>query len=123
MQILVIGGGPAGMMAAGIAAEQGAKVCLVDKNEKLGVKLRITGKGRCNLTNACTHDEMMDNIVVNPRFMHSALRAFSNTDLMTFTEKLGVPLKVERGNRVFPVSDDARHVVEAYRKWIAGSGL
>ncbi len=123
MQILVIGGGPAGMMAAGRAAEAGATVCLVDKNEKLGVKLRITGKGRCNLTNACTHDEMLDNIVVNPRFMHSALRGFSNQALMSFTEKLGVPLKVERGNRVFPQSDDARHVVEAYRKWLKRVGV
>lgn len=123
MQILVIGGGPAGMMAAGIAASMGAKVCLVEKNKEVGRKLRITGKGRCNLTNACTHEELISNIVSNPTFMHSAFRGFSSYDLMQFMEELGVPLKIERGNRVFPVSDNACDVVSALRKWIKANGV
>lgn len=123
MQVIVIGGGPAGMMAAGIAAEHGASVCLVEKNKHLGRKLRITGKGRCNLTNACTHEELIECTVENPRFMHSAFRGFSNTDLMHFIENLGVPLKTERGGRVFPKSDNAQDVVGALTKWIQNKGI
>ncbi len=123
MQVIVIGGGPAGMMAAGIAAEHGAKVCLVDKNKQLGRKLRITGKGRCNLTNACSHEELIACTVENPRFLHSAFRGFSNTDLMEFVENLGVPLKTERGGRVFPKSDSAPDVVAAFTRWIRGRGI
>lgn len=123
MQVIVIGGGPAGMMAAGMAASQGAKVCLVEKNSQLGKKLRITGKGRCNLTNACSHEELISNVVVNSSFLHSAFRGFSNYDLMAFIEDLGVPLKVERGNRVFPRSDDARDIIEALKKWVLSCGV
>lgn len=123
MQVLVIGGGPAGIMAAGMAAEAGAKVYLVEKNDRLGRKLRITGKGRCNLTNDCTHEELIENMVVNGRFLHSAFRAFSNADLMEFMENLGVGLKVERGARVFPQSDKATDVVDALQKWIRNKGV
>ncbi len=123
MQVIVIGGGPAGMMAAGMAAEAGARVCLVEKNKQLGKKLRITGKGRCNLTNICTHEELIANTVVNSRFMYSAFRGFSNTDLMEFIEGLGVPLKTERGGRVFPESDNAADIVAALRNWIHRKGV
>ncbi len=123
MQVIIIGGGPAGMMAAGIAAEAGASVYLVDKNERLGRKLGITGKGRCNLTNHCTHEELIENTVVNGRFLHSAFRGFSNIDLMNFMENAGVSLKTERGNRVFPQSDKAADVTEALRRWLRQTGV
>lgn len=123
MQILVIGGGPAGMMAAGTAASMGAKVCLVEKNKDVGRKLRITGKGRCNLTNACEHEELIANVVSNPTFLHSAFRGLSSYDLMQFMEKLNIPLKTERGNRVFPVSDNACDVVSALRRWMKTNGV
>ncbi len=123
MQVIVIGGGPAGMIAAGVAASYGANVCLVEKNSHLGRKLRITGKGRCNLTNACSHEELISNVIVNSSFMHSAFRGFSNYDLMAFMEEAGVKLKVERGNRVFPESDDARDIVSALKKWILSCGV
>ncbi len=123
MQVLVIGGGPAGMMAAGMAAEAGATVCIVEKNEHLGRKLRITGKGRCNLTNNCTHEELIENTVVNGRFLHSAFRGFSNFDLMDFMESRGVPLKTERGGRVFPQSDRAADVAEALSGWLRRLGV
>ncbi len=123
MQVIVIGGGPAGMMAAGIASDMGHKVYLTEKNEKLGKKLRITGKGRCNLTNACTYEELLSNVVSNPRFLYSAFRQFSNTELMEFMENLGVPLKVERGNRVFPQSDSALDVIYALKNWLRDMGV
>ncbi|MDD6307944.1 MAG: NAD(P)/FAD-dependent oxidoreductase [Clostridia bacterium] len=123
MQILVIGGGPAGMLAAGMAAQAGGTVCLAEKNEKTGMKLRITGKGRCNLTNACSHEDLLQNVVHNPQFLQSAFRGFSTEDVMRFMEAQGVPLKVERGNRVFPVSDRAEDVVKALRKWLDRSGV
>ena len=123
MQVLVIGGGPAGMMAAGIAREAGAKVCLVDKNKQLGKKLRITGKGRCNLTNACGHEELIESVIDNPRFLHSAFRLFSNMDLMAFVEGLGLPLKTERGGRVFPQCDSAPKVANALSDWICEKGV
>ena len=100
--VIVIGGGAAGMMAAVFAARNGAETTLVERNEKLGKKLYITGKGRCNLTNAADSDSFFRHIVRNPRFLYAALAAFSNADLMDFFEKAGVPLKTERGERVFP---------------------
>ncbi len=123
MQVIVIGGGPAGMMAAGMAASYGANVCLAEKNSQLGRKLRITGKGRCNLTNACSHEDLIANVVVNASFMHSAFRGFSNWDLMAFMEEQGVRLKTERGNRVFPESDDARDIINALKTWILEKGV
>jgi predicted Rossmann fold flavoprotein len=104
-KVLVIGGGAAGMMAAITAAEQGASVTLLEPNERLGKKLNITGKGRCNVTNCANQQELLANVVRNPKFLYSAFSRFDGHDTMAFFEALGVPLKVERGNRVFPVSD------------------
>lgn len=110
---IVIGGGPAGMMAAIAAAENGSQVTLLEKNEKLGRKLAITGKGRCNITNACEVEELFGNIPTNKNFLYSAFYGFTNADTINFFEENGVPTKVERGNRVFPVSDKAYDVVDA----------
>lgn len=111
--IIIIGGGAAGCMAAVQAARLGKSVLVFEKNEKLGRKLRITGKGRCNVTNNSPTEEHMRNIPVNPRFMYSAFSLFSPEDTMSFFEELGVPLKTERGNRVFPVSDKADDIADA----------
>lgn len=113
--IAVIGGGPGGMMAAVAAAQKGHQVDLYESNEKLGKKLYITGKGRCNLSNASEIGEYFDNIVHNHRFMYSALYAFTNRDFMDFMEKNGVPLKIERGERVFPVSDKSSDVINGFK--------
>jgi len=111
------------MMAAIAAAEAGASVCLLEGNERLGKKLNITGKGRCNLTNQCDQDEFLRNIPCNGRFLYSAYSRFSSADVMAFFEELGVPLKVERGNRVFPVSDRAFDVSGALEKRIKRLGV
>lgn len=106
-KLVIIGGGAAGMMAAIAAAEQGASVTLLEPNERLGKKLNITGKGRCNVTNDTDLDGLLANTPKNGKFLYSAFSRFGSRDTMEFFEKLGVPLKVERGNRVFPVSDRA----------------
>lgn len=111
--IAVIGGGAAGLMAAGVAHENGASVTIFEKNPKMGRKIAITGKGRCNVTNNCTENEFLANVVTNPRFLYSAIYAFSPADTMRFFESRKVPLKTERGNRVFPVSDKAYDIVDA----------
>ncbi|MBR6366593.1 MAG: (d)CMP kinase [Lachnospiraceae bacterium] len=111
--ILVIGGGAAGMMAAIAAASAGGKVTLFEKNEKLGKKLYITGKGRCNVTNACDHEDFFANIVRNPRFLYSSFQLCSNDLVVSLLEAYGVKLKTERGNRVFPVSDHSSDVIRA----------
>lgn len=111
--IAVIGGGAAGLMAAGTAHAEGASVTLFEKNSKLGRKLAITGKGRCNVTNDCTETEFLANIVTNPRFMFSSVSAFSPSDVMDFFKDRKVALKTERGGRVFPVSDRAYDIVDA----------
>ena len=105
--VIVVGGGPAGMMAAIAAAENGAAVSLLEPNERLGKKLNITGKGRCNLTNNCTLETFLQNVPCNGRFLYSAYTQFDSAAVMDFFTGLGVPLKTERGNRVFPVSDRA----------------
>ena len=110
--VLVIGGGPAGMFAAITAAEQGKKVLLLEKNHRLGKKLLITGKGRCNVTNHCTGQEVLQNTPRNGRFLFSAMAAFPPEKTYAFFESHGCPLKVERGNRVFPVSDCAQSVLD-----------
>ena len=110
--IIVIGGGPAGMMAAITAAETGASVTLVERNPKLGRKLYITGKGRCNLTNHCSWEEVLQNVPTNSRFLFSALSAWTPAQTEEFFTSLGVPLKIERGNRVFPESDRAADIVD-----------
>lgn len=112
-RIVVIGAGPAGMMAAIKAAENGAKVTLLEKMKKPGRKMMITGKGRCNITNAADVPEIIKNICGNGAFLNSSLRAFDNQDVINFFEKQNVLTKVERGNRVFPVSDKAQDVVDA----------
>lgn len=112
-RVIVIGGGAAGLMAAITAAESGAAVTLLEKNDRVGKKLRITGKGRCNLTNDCDTNEFLTNVPTNPRFLYTALARFSTADTKDFFEGLGVPLKTERGKRVFPVSDKAGDVVAA----------
>ncbi|MDD6278794.1 MAG: NAD(P)/FAD-dependent oxidoreductase [Oscillospiraceae bacterium] len=110
---IIIGGGAAGCVAAVLAARLGKSVLLLEKNDRIGRKLRITGKGRCNVTNNCSNDELMRNIPVNGRFLYSAFSGFGTADTMSFFEELGVPLKTERGNRVFPVSDKAEDIVNA----------
>jgi len=114
--ILVCGGGAAGMMAAIAAAKHGGKVTLLEKNDKTGRKLKITGKGRCNVTNVAETPQLIANLPGNGQFLYGALNRFSNEDVMAFFEKLGVPLKVERGGRVFPQSDCAGDVVAALNR-------
>lgn len=110
---IVIGGGAAGMMAAYAAAMCGNEVSLYEKNEKLGKKVYITGKGRCNVTNACETQDLLGNIVTNPKFMYSPIYTFDNNMVQSFMEEWGCPLKVERGNRVFPQSDKSYDVINA----------
>lgn len=110
---IVIGAGAAGMMAAGTAAQNGMRVLLLEKKERPGRKLMITGKGRCNVTNSCPPEEVIASVPTNGRFLYSALARFAPEDTMRFFEGLGVPLKVERGNRVFPQSDHASDIVDA----------
>ncbi|KPU44859.1 tRNA uridine 5-carboxymethylaminomethyl modification enzyme MnmG [Oxobacter pfennigii] len=112
--IIVIGGGAAGMMASLIAAKEGKKVILIEKNEKLGKKVYITGKGRCNITTSLEIEEIMSNIPGNSSFLYSALYTFSNHDLMNMIEDMGVKLKIERGNRVFPESDKSSDIIKAF---------
>ncbi len=120
--VLVIGGGAAGLMAAGFAAGEGARVLVLERNARMARKVMITGKGRCNVTNACDRDTLIANTVRNPRFLYSAYSAFSPRDVMSLMEDLGVPLKVERGNRVFPVSDRAVDIVDALVSFARKSG-
>lgn len=122
-QAVVIGGGAAGMMAAAVAAENGRSVILLEKNEKLGKKLYITGKGRCNVTNACGRDKFFENIVSNPKFLYSAFSTFDNKRLEMFLEDNGCHLKEERGERVFPASDHASDVTAAFERFFKKSGV
>ncbi|MDE7312749.1 MAG: NAD(P)/FAD-dependent oxidoreductase [Eubacterium sp.] len=113
MSVIVVGGGAAGMMAAAAAAQLGAKVLLLERNEKLGKKLYITGKGRCNVTNACETQEIFGRILRNAKFMYSAIYTFDNFRVMDFFEQHQTPLKTERGGRVFPVSGHASDIIRA----------
>ncbi len=121
--VIVIGGGPAGMMASIAAAESGARVILLEPNSRLGKKLNITGKGRCNLTNNCPPAELMQNIPRNSRFLYSAFSQMNSQDVMAFFEGLGVPVKTERGNRVFPVSDRSFDVSAALERRLKELGV
>lgn len=122
--VIVIGAGPAGMIAAGTAAKNGARVILFEKNSILGKKLLITGKGRCNVTNFCDVENVLKNInSPNPKFMYKALNSFSCYDTYSFFEELGVSLKIERGNRVFPITDRASDVRNALKKFVIDSGV
>ncbi|SEA00152.1 hypothetical protein SAMN04515656_102112 [Eubacterium aggregans] len=123
MQTIVVGGGPAGMLAALSAAEGGRAVVLCEQNEKLGKKLYITGKGRCNVTNACDQDDFFENIMTNPRFLYSAFAAFNNYDLMGVLEDAGCPLQVERGNRVFPTSNKSSDIIRALGTALKRAGV
>ena len=113
---IVIGGGPAGMFAAITAAKQGQRVLLLERNDRLGKKLLITGKGRCNVTNQCDEREVLQNIPRNGRFLFSAMAAFPPEKIMSFFEQNGCPLKTERGNRVFPVSDKASSILDCLKE-------
>lgn len=121
--IIIIGGGAAGMMAAVAAAGCGHRVRIYEKNEKLGKKIYITGKGRCNITNACDTEELFGNVVHNPKFLYSSFYAFTNFDMMEFLEKNGCPVKTERGNRVFPVSDKSSDVIRALSEKLRELGV
>lgn len=115
-KVIVIGGGAAGMMAAIAAAEHGHHVLLLEKNEKLGKKIYITGKGRCNVTNACEMDKLFENMVSNPKFMYSAFYDYTNMQVMELLQEAGCPLKTERGERVFPVSDHSSDIIAAFER-------
>ena len=129
MKVAVIGAGAAGMMAAGRCAELSrlygidAEVYVFDKNDRPGKKLAITGKGRCNLTNNCDINTFLENIPRNPRFLYSSLNEFSPSDTIAFFEGEGVPLKTERGRRVFPVSDKAHDIVSALKAYCDKGGV
>lgn len=115
-KVIVIGGGAAGMVAAAVAAKNGANVTLLEKNNRLGRKLLITGKGRCNITNDCDIEELIENVPTNGKFLYSAFYTFTNTDVIDMFNNLGVKTKTERGKRVFPQSDKALDVVLALEK-------
>ena len=115
-KVVIAGGGAAGMMAAIAAADGGAEVCLIEKNEKLGKKLFITGKGRCNVTNAADMETLFANVCTNGKFLYSAFYGYDNRAVMDFLEGAGCPLKTERGNRVFPVSDHSSDVIAAFSR-------
>ena len=124
MDIIVIGGGASGMMAAGTAAKNGHTVTLIEKNEILGKKVLITGKGRCNITNACDDVEtLINNVTKNKSFLYSAFYTFTNADTIKFFNDMGLETKVERGERVFPVSDKSSDIVDALKKYMKNNGV
>ncbi len=122
-RVIVVGGGAAGMMAAIAAADNGHEVSLLEKNEKLGKKLFITGKGRCNVTNAAERETLFANVCRNPKFLYSAFHDFDNRAVMAFLERAGCPLKTERGDRVFPVSDHSSDVIAAFQRELKKKGV
>ena len=122
MNVIVVGGGAAGLMAAGAAARMGHTVTVVERNPRPARKVMITGKGRCNVTNNCTIDTFIQHVPENGRFLYSAINAFTPQDTMALFEELGVPLKTERGNRVFPVSDKAVDIVDGLVKYAKEGG-
>lgn len=122
-KVLIVGGGAAGMFAAIFAAYNGNEVHLFEKNEKLGKKLFITGKGRCNITNASDMETLFASVVSNPKFLYSSFYGYTNEDVITFFEKIGVKTKIERGNRVFPVSDHSSDVIAGLTKELKHLGV
>ena len=122
-KVVVIGGGAAGLMAAYAAGSRGAQVTLLERNEKLGKKIYITGKGRCNLTNDCPPDEFLENVVRGGKFLTGVLWSFSPEDMMSLCERFSLPVKVERGNRVFPVSDHASDVTKMLERACLSVGV
>ncbi len=123
MNIAVIGGGPAGVAAAGFAGGGKNNITLIEKNEKICKKLFITGKGRCNITNNCTNEEFISNVVTNPRFLFSALKAFPPQKTIELLEGLNCPLKTERGNRVFPQSDKSSDIISAFQRFLKNNNV
>jgi hypothetical protein len=121
-KVLIVGGGAAGMMAGVFAAGNGHEVHILEKNEKLGKKLYITGKGRCNVTNNCDVQELLSAVNCNEKFLYSAFYSFTSQDVMNFFEKAGVPLKTERGNRVFPESDHSSDIIRALERELKKAG-
>ena len=121
--VIVIGAGAAGMLAAIAAAREGAAVELWEQNEKPGKKLFITGKGRCNVTNACDMEELLGSVVSNSKFLYSSFYGFTNQDMMDLLEQAGLHLKVERGNRVFPQSDKSSDVISALSALLRQAGV
>lgn len=121
--VIAVGGGAAGMMAAVAAGRRGHRVTLLEKNEKLGKKIYITGKGRCNFTNACDVEQLFGAVVSNPKFLYSAIYGFDNSMTMEFFREMGMPWKVERGNRVFPVSDHSSDVTKALERAMDQAGV
>ena len=116
MKVVVIGGGPAGMMAAITSAKQNNEVVLIEKNNSLGKKLLITGKGRCNITSSLEMDEFIKNIPGNGKFLYSAFQSYTNKDIIKFLNNNGLSVKEERGNRIFPVTDKAQSVLDCFEK-------
>ena len=123
MNTIVVGGGAAGMMAAIIAARNNDNVTLLEKNEKLGKKVYITGKGRCNLTNACDDETFFESVITNPKFLYSAYYGFNSYAVMDFFESIGLKIKTERGNRVFPLSDHSSDVISVLNKELIRLGV
>ena len=122
-KVIIVGGGAAGMLASIIAAKNGCAVTLFEKNEKLGKKVYITGKGRCNVTNNCDPEELLQAVMSNPKFLYSAFYSFTSQDLMHLLEEAGVPLKTERGNRVFPVSDHSSDIIHGLEQLMKKYGV
>ena len=122
-KVIVIGGGAAGMMAAIQAAEKGHQVLLLEKNEKLGKKIYITGKGRCNITNACDTEDLFKHVLRNRKFLYSAFYTFSNWQAMDFFQNHGLALKTERGERVFPQSDHSSDVIQTLQRAMKQKGV
>ena len=121
--VIVVGGGAAGMFAAIAAAKNGHQVTLYEKNEKLGKKIFITGKGRCNITNAADMEELFDAVVTNSKFLYSSFYGYTNQNVIDFFEDAGVPVKIERGNRVFPISDHSSDVIRALEREMKKGGV
>ena len=121
--VIVVGGGAAGMFAAIAAAKNGHQVTLYEKNEKLGKKIFITGKGRCNITNAADMEELFDAVVTNSKFLYSSFYGYTNQNVIDFFEDAGVPVKIERGNRVFPTSDHSSDVIRALEREMKKAGV
>ena len=123
MKVIIIGGGAAGMMAAYQAAKCGNDVSLYEKNEKLGKKIFITGKGRCNLTNAADMEVLFQSVVSNAKFLYSSFYGYTNEDTIRFFEEIGLKTKIERGDRVFPVSDHSSDVIQVLQKEMKMQGV
>ena len=122
INVAIVGAGASGVFAAGQLLRRGVRVDIYERNDRVGKKLSITGKGRCNLTNKCTPAQVMENVVTNPKFLYSAINSFTPDDVIEYFESIGVPVKVERGRRVFPVSDRANDVVSALQRDVTAHG-